>query len=203
MRMLVRFRDLAIAAALLAAPTACTNNDPGREADRAADRLNSKAEDLQDESKDLAEKARSRSTAPADAKATVKKLARETTDVGDRANDVARATDAFERTRRTRVETLRAAHAVIASQSPLIATLAQAFPLVEGDRGKVAEKLQIFQMRIDEAGNAIQTLQATDAATWKDRDDEASRAMSRLDEARTDAWDALADAKRLDRTSMR
>jgi hypothetical protein len=254
MNRLVSFRHFVVAAALLAAP-ACKNNDPAHEADRAAERVNDKVDDLNDRSKDLADTARDKAgdlgdKARDNAKATaeaVKDLANDTKhrvgdavdktakqiqgvvadrrermdDLGDKAaagtkdiaddakavgkaaHDVHEAQQDFRYQKAIRVASLRGEHGVIASQAMLINAFASIAPVSETDHAKIAEKLQVFQMRIDETGNVIQGLDAVEAKDFQARDDEAAKAMSRLDQARQDAWDALDGAKRLGRTSMR
>jgi hypothetical protein len=58
-------------------------------------------------------------------------------------------------------------------------------------------------MRLDEAANLIQSLEGVDANHWEGRERETADAMNRLEDAREDAWEALDDAKTIDRTSMR
>jgi hypothetical protein len=101
------------------------------------------------------------------------------------------------------MQTLRAVHGITASQSMLINAVASSLPLVDTDRAKINEKVQLIQMRLDESANLIQALETVDANNWEPRERDVSNAMNRLEDARQDAWDALDDAKRLDQTSMR
>lgn len=249
------FRNVFVAAAMLIAPAACNKDKTGKEADRTAEAVKDKADDLRDEARDVAETSADRredltdkaadkakdtakdvadlakDTADRSAKAqernadqaadvrddiqdrrnTVAEKARdnagdiadEAKDVGNGARKLADAQHDFAYAKMVRVQTLRAIHAVEASQPMLISSFSASLPLVEGDRNLVNEKMQIFQMRLDEAGNQIETLNGVDAASWEQRHDDVNKAMDRLDDAREDAWKALDDAKRLDRTSMR
>jgi hypothetical protein len=191
--------------------------------DKAADKAKDTADDLNDLAKDTRErgrddvdKTRDQATDVADnarenrdavrekARDNATDIADEATDVGDQANNLNQAQADFRMTRMARIETLRAVQSVNASQAPLINAFATTLPLEEGDRAKVMEKLQIFQMRVDEAGNQVQALQGVEAASWEQRHDDVNKAMDRMNDARKDAWSALDDAKRLDnRTSMR
>jgi hypothetical protein len=131
-------------------------------------------------------------------------IADEAKDVGKNARQLADASNEFKYRKMVRIQTLRAVHAVEASQPMLINAFAQGFPLVEKDRGEVNEKLVIFQMRLDEAGNAIQSLELVEAKDWEDRNDAVSKALERVEDAREDVWEELKDADRVgDRTSMR
>jgi hypothetical protein len=79
--------------------------------------------------------------------------------------------------------------------------IAQALPLTEAGRTGIDEKLQIFQMRLDETINLIGRLDRATAEQYAEADDEVSAAMKRLEEARLAAWKALDDAPRNDRSS--
>ncbi len=131
-------------------------------------------------------------------------IADDAKDVGENARELADASNEFKYRKMVRINTLRAVHAVQASQPNLINSMAQAFPLVEKDRGEVNEKLVIFQMRLDEAGNAIQSLELVEAKDWETRNDAASKALERVEDAGEEVWESLKDADRTgDRTSMR
>jgi hypothetical protein len=121
----------------------------------------------------------------------------EARDVSGKAVEVATAAADFESRRDVRVRSLRARHAVIASQPMLIHTLGASAQLTERARANLDEKLQIFQMRVDEAGNAVESLNGIDAARWETRDGAASDAISRLDDSREEAWEALTDGERI------
>jgi hypothetical protein len=79
---------------------------------------------------------------------------------------------------------------VIATQPIIISTMARVFPLTEAGRARVTEKLEAMQMRFDEAKNLVEA-----------GDPQAREAMKKLDDARKDAWDALDNAPRVDRSS--
>lgn len=161
--------------------------------DKNTDQANDVKDDIGDRRDTVAEKARDNAGDVAD----------EAKDVGKGARKLADAQHDFQYAKMVRVQTLRAVHAVVASQPMLINSFSSSQPLVESDRALLAEKMQILQMRLDEAGNQIETLNGVDAASWEQRHDDVNKAMERLDDAREDAWKALDNAKRLDRTSMR
>lgn len=219
---LIRFRSMLVAASLLAGSAACTQKSETRQqADRAAESVKDQVEDLKEESRDLAETAKDKTddrvgvgevSAYVGENAGVAKerlagadeVADDAKDVGKNARELADASNEFKYRKMVRIQTLRAVHAVEASQPMLINAFAQAFPLVEKDRGEVNEKLLIFQMRLDEAGNAIQSLELVEAKDWEARNDAVSKALERVEDAREDVWESLRDADRTaDRTSMR
>jgi conjugal transfer/entry exclusion protein len=201
---LLRLRAVIVAAALLAGSAACNKDKTGKESDHQADRVNENAKDLRDESRDVVETSADRRDALADkARSAARDVADEAKDVGEQAHDLKYAQDDFEYARMVRIATLRGVQSVAASQPALINAFVTTEPLEDGARAQVLEKLQIFQMRLDEAGNQIQALQGVPASTWEQRHDDVKKAMNRLDDAREDAWKALDDADRLDRTSMR
>ncbi len=107
----------------------------------------------------------------------------------------------FEARREVRYRALEAQLQVIATQPALISSMASAFPLTEAGRANVTQKLQAFQMRLDEAKNQVQLVKTSLLDYFKDADDKATDAMNKLDDARKDAWDALDKAPRTDRSS--
>ncbi len=228
---LIRFRSILVAASLLASSAACTQkSETRREADRAAENVKDQVEDLKNESRDLAESAKESGNAEMvdrdlvdddrrlpDTTASrtdtvvgraadkgMNEVADDAKDVGKNARELADASNEFKYRKMVRIQTMRAVHAVHASQPNLINAMAQSFPLVEKDRGEVNEKLVIFQMRLDEAGNAIQSLELVEAKDWEVRNDAASKALDRVEDAGDEVWESLKDAERTDgRTSMR
>jgi uncharacterized protein YoxC len=233
---LVCFRSLVAAAVLIAASAACTKKSETRqEADRAAENVTERVEDLKEESRELAETAKERAddinaidevrrpapVAPGRVDVpelitrqgdddeernadVVEDISDEAKDVGESARELEEATSEFRHRRMVRVGTLRAVHSVAASQPMLINAISQSFSLAPNDRAEVQEKLTIFQMRLDEAGNAIQSLELVEARDWESRNDAASKAIERVEDARDQVWEALEEADRIDdRTSMR
>jgi len=230
MNRLVRFRNVMVAAALVAGMAAC-KSDTREKAEEAAERLQDKRTELREEQHDLAEEvteqreevteaAKDRAdrltrddgvTGMPDrvgerlneraARETTEDVTEEATGVGQEATELATAARDFEQRRQLRVQELRAVHGVIASQPMLINMIAGQTPLTDRARADVAEKMQVFQMRVDEAGNAIQALQGVDAASFEARDDAAAKAMDRLRDARADAWEALDKGDRIDVSS--
>lgn len=163
------------------------------------------ADDLADEAPDVAENARENQEALREKAAdTVEDVADEQKDVAEQAMDVKHAQFDFGYARLTRVGTLRAIHALALSQPQLINAFAHNVELNDKERGLINEKLMVFQNRLDEAGNQIESLAKVPAETWEQRHDDVNKAMDRLDDARDDAWDALHAAETASaRTSMR
>lgn len=104
--------------------------------------------------------------------------------------------DDVEQRAHARLASLRAVHAVIAAEPMLIHALAQAQDVSDADRAHIAERLQIFQTRIDEADNAIESLAVARPEDWATREVVATHAMKRAEEARLDAWESLLDSDR-------
>jgi len=115
------------------------------------------------------------------------------------AGEHAKSKTDFEAKKTVRIDGLRAAQSVYAAQPGMITTFAEAFPLA--DRSEVDAKLNTLKMRLDEAGLLIQGLPTVQPADFKDRDDAASKAMDRLEDASKDAWKAVKDAKYIERSS--
>jgi hypothetical protein len=103
-----------------------------------------------------------------------------------RVGELANAHDQFERKRLARVQTLRAVHAVIAAQPNMMNLLSH------GDE-HVREKLDVLQLRLDQTANLIEGLRHTNPGLWEERDDQVSNAMRGLEQARQDAWKAVAE----------
>lgn len=161
-------------------------------------------DDLREEAKDVDENARERIADVRDeARDSAKDVAEDMAGVGTNARELSEAQNEFEYRRMVRIQTLRGVHAVGASQPMLINSIATSYPLEASDRAKVNEKLQVFQMRVDEAGNMIQSLEQVGPADWEARNDAATKALERLEDAREDAWEELHDADLIDTTSMR
>jgi len=171
--------------------------DTADRSNKALDKTEDQAADVKDDITDR------RNTVAEKARDNAGDIADEAKDVGKGARKLADAEHEFQYAKMIRIQTLRGIHAVIASQPMLINSFAMSLPIVESDRAVINEKMQIFQMRLDEAGNQIETLNGISAESWEQRHDDVNKAMDRLNDARKDAWKALDDAKRLDRTSMR
>ncbi len=199
---------LFIVAAFLFAGAACQQNEKtAREADRQADRVNDHTRDLREESREVTEVANDRvgelreevadktEDIREEARANARAIGEEAKDVGEEAHELSSAQQDFEHARTIRIATLRGVQSVFASQTMLLNSFATT--------PQAREKLQIFQMRLDEAGNQIQALQSVPATTWEQRHDDVNMAMSRLEDSREDAWESVHDADGLDRTSMR
>ena len=79
--------------------------------------------------------------------------------------------------------------------------MVETFPLTDEGRSDVNQKLVILLMRLDESGNVLESLKTASIRDFKDRDEAVTEAMARLEQARKDAWTALEDAPRTDRSS--
>ena len=213
-----RLAKLFVAVAVAVIPAAC-KDDVRKDADRAAENLADQKEDLNEESKELKnalkEQAEDTREAQADRvdddavaglperangrldeseiKRNANEIKDESEDVAAAAKDVKTASNEFDEARLNRVNQLRATHQVIAAQPQMLNVFAGITPLTDRARADLSEKMQIFQMRIDEAGNAIEALQGVDERNFEERNDTAAKAMERLEEAGDDAWEALND----------
>jgi len=133
--------------------------------------------------------------------AKIKNAAGEVLDLSKRANAVGEAHQDFVADREVHSDVLRVQLGLLAQQVDVVRELAAVIPVTETGRAQIDEKLKVFKLRVDETGNAIQQLDAADASGYEARSDEATDAMKRLHEARDDAFKALDDAPRTDRSS--
>jgi hypothetical protein len=115
--------------------------------------------------------------------------------------ELARAAHEFELRRAARITALRAQLRVIASQPPLIGTMAAHLPLTDAARAAINDKLVRLESRVDEATNLIEGLENVYIDAWEQRDSEVTGAMQHLDDARKDAWHALERAPHITRSS--
>ena len=174
---------LFVAAALAVVPVAC-KDEARKQADKAAQKVQEQREHLREEGKALKEEG--------------KALKEHGKELGEQKGELKIAEADFAVRRDNRVAELRALHGVIASQPMLINTLAGVTALTDIARANLAEKMQVFQMRIDDADNAIEALHGADASGFEDRNDAAAKAMEGLEEARKAAWEALNDGDRIE-----
>jgi len=177
-----RLGKLFVAAALAVVPLTACKDEARKDADKAA-------ENVQDQREDLHE---------AQAKVHASDIEQNSKDVAEQARDLKTAEVDFTVQRGNRAASLRAVHRVVASQPMLINTLAGVTALTDNSRSDLAEKMQILQMRVYEAGNTIEALQSAEADGFEDRNDAAAKAMDRLEDAREDAWEALNDGDRIE-----
>jgi hypothetical protein len=207
-----RLGKLFVAAAIAVVPVAC-KNETRKEADKAADNVKEQRDDLREESKELKEAIKDRRENAKDYAKSDTDLSRkyneeqlehnaneikdESRDVAKQVRDLKTAEADFAVRRGNRAAQLRVVHGIVASQPMLINTLSGVTALTDKARADLSEKMQVFQMRIDEAGNAIEALQSADANGFETRNDAAAKAMDRLEDARDDAWDALNDGDRI------
>jgi len=97
-----------------------------------------------------------------------------------------------------RMQVLKLEHMIIQTQPQVISTLASIGGLTDKGLADVNDKVRVLEMRLDDMNNAIQRLGSAAAADFKSRDDDATKAMDRLEDARKDAWKSLKDAPRLE-----
>lgn len=208
-----RLGKLFVAAALAVLPMAC-KDDVREDADEAAENVQDQREDLREESKELKEAikdtkedVRDNATADTDmgrkmneeqAEGNAEDIAGNSKEIREQAGELKTAEADFAVRRGNRVAQLRTVHSVVASQPMLINTIGGVTALTDKARADLAEKMQIFQMRVDEAGNAIESLNGADASGFEDVNDAAAKAMDRLEDAREDAWEALNDGDRIE-----
>jgi gas vesicle protein len=208
-----RLGKLFVAAALAVLPMAC-KDDVRDDADEAAENVKDQREDVREQSKELKEAikdtredVRDHATADTDmgrklneeeVESNAKDIADNSKDVAEQTRELKTAEADFAVRRGNRVSQLRVVHSVVSSQPMLINTLGGVTALTDKARADLAEKMQIFQMRVDESGNAIEALQTTDANGFETSNDAAAKAMDRLEDAREDAWEALNDGDRID-----
>jgi preprotein translocase subunit SecD len=159
--------QLVAAIGLVAAPAAC-KSDSRSKADKAADRV------ADQNKRDIKESP--------DYQPNVAK---------EQANDAE-----FTVRRDMRMQILKIQHDIVQSQPQVISTLASSLALTEPGAADVNDKVRVLEMRLDDANNAIQRLGSTPAEDFKKVDDDATKAMDRLEDARKDAWKALKDAPR-------
>ena len=209
-----RLGKLFVAVALAALPAVACKNETRKEADQAAENVKDQREDLREESKELKEQikdtredVKDHATADTDmgrkmneeqAEHNAGEIKDDSKDVAEQSKELQTAENDFAIRRADRISQLRSVHSVVASQPMLINTLAGSTALTDKARADLAEKMQVFQMRLDEAGNAIETLQTAEADGFETRNDAAAKAMERLEDAREDAWEALNDGDRIE-----
>jgi hypothetical protein len=154
---------------LVAAPAAC-KSDSRSKADKSADRVS-------DQNKRDMDKMSSPDYQPNVAK--------------EQANDAE-----FTVRRDMRMQILKIEHDIVQTQPQVISTLASSLALTDAGSADVNDKVRVLEMRLDDASNAIQRLGSASAEDFKKVDDDATKAMDRLEDARKDAWKALKDAPR-------
>ncbi|MBA3503361.1 MAG: hypothetical protein M4D80_28215 [Myxococcota bacterium] len=184
-----RLGKIFAAAALAVLPMAC-KDEARNDADKAAENVKEQREDLREQSNELGEALKD--TRNAD------DIVENSKDVAEQVRDLKTAEADFGVRRGNRVASLRVVHSVVSSQPMLINTLGGVTTLTDKARADLAEKMQIFQMRVDEAGNAIESLHTADANGFETANDAAAQAMERLEDARENAWEALNDGDRIE-----
>jgi len=172
-----------VAAALAVVPVAC-KDEARKQADKAAEKVQEQRKHIREEGKALKEEG--------------KALKEHGQELVEQKGDLKTAEADFAVRRGNRVAELRVLHGVIASQPMLINALGGVTALTDKARADLAEKMQVFQMRVDEMDNAIEALHGAGAEGFEDRNDAASKAMERLEEARKDAWEALNHGDRIE-----
>ena len=152
---MLKLSTIALVAGLLAA-SACNSNKTGREAERAAELVNDKTKEVKEEAKDLTD------TAIDDKRDKAADVAEDTQDMTKAVKDHDEALGEFAYHKTLRIQTLRAVHAISASQANVMATLNAAFPFIDEDRTRVNEKLTLFKSRIDDSARLVHCLEALD-----------------------------------------
>jgi chromosome segregation ATPase len=193
-----RIAKILMATAIAVLPVACKDSTR-KEADRAAENVKAQREDVKEDVKDL------NGAIKDQVKETTETATKEQKDVNaktaalrENVNELNAAEGDFSVRRLERATQLRTVHSVIASQPMLINVMSGVTALTDKARASLAEKLQVFQMRVDEAGNAITAIQAADAADFEKLNDAAAKALDRLKDARNAAWEALNDGDRIE-----
>jgi len=193
-----RIGKILMATAIAVLPVACKNSTR-KEADKAAENVKDQREDVKEDVKDLngAIKDQVKETNET-ANKEMKDVNEQTAELKENVNELNNAEGDFSVRRGARATQLRTIHSVVASQPMLINALSGVTALTDKARATLSEKMQVFQMRVDEAGNAIEAIQAADAAGFEEKNDAAAKAMDRLKDARDDAWEALNDGDRIE-----
>lgn len=220
-----RLGKLVVAVAIASVPAGC-KEETRREAERAAENLQDQKQDLAEETRELkkvveeqAEDQRELAEAQADrdenrvaglpenargrideseVRHNANEIAEESEDVAEEAKDVRTAAADFEYRRRLRYDALQSIYKISAIQPMMIHTFASLTPLTVPARNDLNEKMQLFQMRLDEAANTIEAVGSADENMFEERDDAAKDALDRLEDARDDAWEALREGDRIE-----
>lgn len=171
-------------APLLITLLAC-KTEAAREAERAAQRVQARTIDLAHERQELAAQARESAASIRD----------ELADVASTTAEVQQALAEFERKRAARVSNLEGQLGVQAKLPDLIHAMARSVRLTANERVELDEKLQVLRVRIEEARQILDQLPMTPAASWTSRDDEITRALQRIEDAREDAVEIVEDAR--------
>jgi hypothetical protein len=179
--MSLRRKGLGLGALVLAQVIAC-KPESARRADRAA-------KDLVEKRVELVAAAKKLPDTP---------LAEGAKAVLVEAGELARAAYEFEQQKSRRIAALFMARDLTATHAALIGVLARDSPITDAGRGEVNEKLTRLLRRLDETSNMIEGLEHVTIDAWEDRNAAATDAMKRLDDARTDAWEALEEAPHID-----
>ena len=222
------FKHSLVLATALYTMTACSKPETESKADRAAQAVINKANDVRAESndvrtiaannrnnlsakvqdnrdvlaqdlKDVAARAAARAgKTDARAKADVDAINGEMKDVTKELASLDEAQNEFAVQRHIRVETLRVVHGIEASQAGVISVVSTSAGFDAGSRAAISEKLGVFSQRLDTAATLIQGLEGVDAKSWIDRERAAADAMNGMEDARSSTWDAVKNAKRID-----
>jgi gas vesicle protein len=193
-----RIGKLLMATAIAVLPVACKDSTR-EEADEAAENVKDQREDVKEDVKDLNGAIKDQVAETTEtANKEQKDVNDQTAELKENVNELNQAEGDFSVRRGDRATQLRTVHSVIASQPMLINSLSGITALTDKARANLAEKMQVFQMRVDEAGNAIEAIQAADAADFEKLNDAAAKATERLNDARDDAWEALNDGDRIE-----
>ncbi|HEU0032199.1 MAG TPA: hypothetical protein VFQ53_16305 [Kofleriaceae bacterium] len=121
----------------------------------------------------------------------------ERTEQAAKAQELDDAKAEFAHHRALRIGTFRGEHLVARTQPMLVSALASATPLTAAAQADITDKIRVFQLRLDEAGNAIEALRAVPVGAWAEREADVARLLLRLEAARDAAWEALREGTRI------
>jgi hypothetical protein len=176
-------RSIVLASSVLASAASC-KSEQARDTERAAELTRAKTADLTEEQRELA----------ASVRESAKDVVDEVGDVAYVSAEVERAKADFERKKLARVSHLEGQVAVLSTVPELLDAAARGASLAANDRAKLDAKLQTLKVRIDEAQQVLAKLPSTTAAEWTSRDDEITRALRSIDDARDEAVELLEDS---------
>lgn len=112
--------------------------------------------------------------------------------------DLMRAAREFERQKSRRLAKLHATHDLVLSQDGILMVLASDMMITDAARSEINAKLTKLAAAVEETANLIDGLAHVPIDTWSERDEAVIGAMKRLEDSRSDAWDAVESAPQID-----
>ncbi len=152
--------------------------ESARRADRAADEVIEQREQVIEAARKLPEKP----------------LAEGATELFEQAGELTEAARKFDRQKSRRLATLQQMHDLTAMHTGVIGVLARDMEITDAARAELNEKLTQLTLRLDETADLIEGLSSVEIDAWEERDTAVTDAMTRLEDARKSAWQALDDA---------